>query len=113
MSIKKIIAFAAAAVIAAGICTGVPTDIAGDSVLTVAAETEDSDFVVKTDYAGEKYVSEYKGKGGNITIPDDVAYIGELAFSGNTTITSVTFPESCYVEYAAFSECTNLKKSYV
>lgn len=102
MSIKKIIAFAAAAVIAAGICTGVPADIASYPLLTAAAETEDSDFVIETDYAGKKYVSEYKGKGGNIIIPNDVSYIGELAFAGNTTITGVTFLENCYVQYAAF-----------
>ena len=113
MSIKKIIAFDAAAVIAAGICTGVPTGIASDSILTVAAETENSDFVIETDYVGEKYVSDYKGSCGNITVPNDVSYIGELAFAGNKTITSITFPENWYVQYAAFSECTNLKKSHL
>lgn len=111
MSIKKIIAFAAAAVIAAGICTGVPTDIASDSILTVAAETEDGDFVIETDENGDEYISGYTGNGGDINIPNGVKAVKNAAFAGNNKITSVTLPKTCnYIGQNTFSECANLKK---
>lgn len=111
MNIKKIAAFAAAAVMAAGICTGVPVGTENTSLLAVTAEAADSDFVIKSDSQGYKYVAEYKGKGGDIKIPSGISFIGTKVFAGNDTITSVTFPKSCdLVLTSSFAECTNLKK---
>ena len=113
MNTKKITAFAAAVIMAAGICTGVPTSTENISPLAITAEAADSDFVTKTDEKGVKYIAEYKGKGGDIviTMPKGVEWIGAAAFAGNEDITSVTIKGS-YVTLgkSAFAECTNLKK---
>ncbi len=111
MNMKKITAIAAAAIIAAGICTGVPTGTENISPLVITAEAADSDFVIKTDDDGYRYIAEYKGKGGDVKIPDDVDYIGDSAFAGNMKIKSVTFPKSCdLIGVNAFKECINLEK---
>lgn len=109
MRFKKLTALALSMVIAAGVCGVVPvsTDFEGISIASSAA----SDFTIKTDSDGLKYVSKYTGKGGEITIPNDVSYVGKKAFEDNTTITSVTFPASCdFVEEYAFAWCTKLRK---
>ncbi len=111
MNMKKITAIAAAAIIAAGICTGVPTGTENISPLVITAEAADSDFVIKTDDDGFKFIAEYKGKGGDVKIPDDVDYIGDSAFAGNMKIKSVTFPKKCdLIGSYAFKECINLEK---
>lgn len=111
MSIKKIAAVAAAATMALGVCTGVPMGTENVSPLAVTAEAAESDFVIKTDENGYKYVAEYKGKGGDVVIPDKVDYIGNSAFAGNMDIKSVTFPKSCdLVDDNAFKECLSLEK---
>ena len=112
MNMKKITAIAAAFVMAAGIVTGVPMSTEATSPLAITAEAADSDFVIKTDKDGDKYLAEYKGKGGDITIPKEATYIGEKVFYGNDKITSVTIPKTCYdaVSHYAFAECANLKK---
>lgn len=117
MNMKKIAAIAAAAVMAVGICAGVPAGTENSSLFAVTAEAASSDFVIETDSYGYKYVSGYTGKGGNITIPDGVDYIGDEAFGSfddeskmNNTITSVTFPKSCMlVGENAFTYCSSLK----
>lgn len=109
MRLKKLAALAVSAVMAAGVCGVLPvnTDFEGISVSASAA----SDFTVKTDSSGFKYVSAYTGKGGDITIPNNVSYIGKKAFEENATITSVTFPESCdFVDDEAFAYCKKLRK---
>ncbi|MCM1061784.1 MAG: fibronectin type III domain-containing protein [Eubacterium sp.] len=111
MNIKKIAAVAAAVVMAAGIVTGVPMGTDNAPITAITAEAASSDFVIITDDNGDKCVSEYKGNGGDITIPDGVLYIREKAFAGNDKITSVTFPKSCkLVDKYSFAECLNLKK---
>ncbi|MCM1381349.1 MAG: leucine-rich repeat domain-containing protein, partial [Muribaculaceae bacterium] len=116
MNLKKITAIAAAAVMAAGICTGAPMGTANEPITAITAEAASSDFVIKTNFEGKKYISEYNGKGGDIVIPDGVSYVYDNAFgsfsgSGNNTITSVTFPASCTkVGREAFCKCTALKK---
>ena len=111
MNIKKITAFAAAVIMAAGICTGVPTGTENISPLAITAEAADSDFVTQIDQDGDKYIESYKGKGGDVVIPDGVIWIAKGVFAGNNKITSVTFPKSCYwIEEDAFKECVNLKK---
>lgn len=110
MNIKKITAFAAAMVIAAGVCAGVPVGTENASLLAVTAEAASSDFVIETNDDGYKYVAEYKGKGGNVKIPDGVDCIIGDAFAGNADIKSVTFPKSCdWVGEEAFMECTGLE----
>lgn len=110
MNMKKIAAIAAAAVMAAGICAGVPAGTENGSLFAVTTEATDSDFVIETDSDGNKYVSGYTGNGGDITIPDGVKYIKYEAFFKNANITSVTFPKSCVgVGESAFEKCPSLK----
>lgn len=79
-------------VLAVGI-TPVPTFAAND------------DFVIDTNHT----LKGYKGIGGNITIPSGVTAIGEGAFTGCTSITSVKLPKSVTViKSYAFDSCTNL-----
>ena len=79
--------------------------------VTVSAEEDANGFVIETDADGDRYVSGYNGSGGDITIPSDVVWIGKKAFSGNTSITSVTIPKTCWywIDNNAFSYCTSLK----
>lgn len=94
---KKIIA--AVAAIAFSICFF--------SVFRVYAA---SNFITKKDGQGKSYISGYSGKGGSVTIPSSVSYIGENAFKDNTKITAVTIPSSCEsIEKNAFANCVNLK----
>lgn len=110
MNMKKIAAIAAAAVMAVGICAGVPAGTESGSLLAVTAEAASSDFVIETDSSGNKYVSKYNGNGTNITIPSDVKYIAFNAFANNDTITSITFPKSCVeIKDSAFSGLDTLK----
>lgn len=69
-----------------------------------------SNFITKKDGQGKPYISGYSGKGGSITIPSSVSYVGEKAFKDNTKITAVTIPSSCEsIEKEAFANCVNLK----
>ena len=109
MQLKKLAALAVSVVMATGVCGVLPvnTDFEGISVVASAA----SDFTIKTDSDGFKYVSAYTGKGGDITIPKNVSYIGKKAFEENANITSVTFPASCdFVDNEAFAYCKKLRK---
>ncbi|MCM1329767.1 MAG: fibronectin type III domain-containing protein [Ruminococcus sp.] len=109
MNIKKIAAVAAAVVMAAGVCAGVPVGT-DTSPLTVTAEAADSGFVIETDVNGDKYISKYTGNGTDITIPNNIKYVGALAFEKNETITSVTFPKSCVeIKTNAFAGLDTLK----
>lgn len=112
MNMKKIIAVAAAAIMAAGVCTGLPTGTENIPALAITAEAADSDFVIKTDDDGDKYLAEYKVKGGDVVIPKEVDYVAEDVFKGNDKITSVVIPKShcCSVGESAFAQCVNLKK---
>lgn len=76
---------------------------------TNAVEVIDG-FEIKTDEDGYKYVSEYKGNGGNIKIPDGVNYVLNEIFKGNNNITDVTFPKSCdVIGKSVFENCASLK----
>ncbi len=111
MNIKKIAAFAAAAAIAAGICTGAPIGTRYESPLAITAEAAKSDFVIETNDYGEKYLAEYKGKGGDIVIPKEIKLIDTEVFAGNDKITSVTVKGSnVWLNPYSFAECKNLKK---
>ena len=106
MKKRFIAAVFAAAVLAAEIPMGFRSS--SDTGMIVSAA---SDFVIETDADGGKYVAGYTGSGGNIIIPDDVAWIGEKAFYDNDSITGVTIPESCWywVDRRAFALCSKLK----
>lgn len=97
MHIKKFAAFAAA--LALAFCIGG----------TVHAETSEDDFVIE--YIGsEKYITEYRGSGGDIVIPDGIFGIGETAFQFNDNVTAVTFPASCKkIDMMAFSWATAIE----
>lgn len=111
MKFKKIAAVAAAAIMAAGVCTGVSIGTENISSLAITAEAANSDFVIKTDKDGDKYVAEYKGKGGDIKIPSEASYVTTEVFNCNGSITNVTFPENCtMIDGGSFAECVNLKK---
>lgn len=97
MRIKKFTAFAAALALAFGICG------------TVYAETSEDDFVIEY-IGGEKYITEYRGSGGDIVIPDGIFGIGETAFQFNDNVTAVTFPPSCKkIDMMAFSWTTAIE----
>lgn len=102
-----------AAALAAAMIFSAGTVSAGKPLLTITASAEEdaNGFVIGTDADGDRYVTGYNGGGGDITIPSDVVWIGKKAFSGNTSITSVTVPKTCWywVDSNAFSYCSNLK----
>ncbi len=63
----------------------------------------------------DKTLVKYTGNGGNITLPENFnggSYtIGASVFSGNTTLTSITIPNSVTsIGSSAFSGCTGLKE---
>ena len=111
MNMKKFTAIAAAVVMAAGICAGIPVSTETGSLLAITAEAANSDFVIEKSSDGYMCLTEYKGKGGDIVIPEEVTLIGNETFAGNEDITSVTFKGSdVWVNPYAFAECLNLKK---
>lgn len=109
MKLGKFIASALALMLAAGTITALPADYAEEIGISITAEAASNDFVIKTDEEGYKYITSYKGKGGDITIPEGV-YIEENAFKGNKKITSVTISTSCVIYDSAFEDCINLEK---
>lgn len=110
MRTKKLIASVLAFTLALGTLSVLPAVTDTENGIAVTAEAASSDFVIKKDDHGGKYIAEYKGKGGDITIPKGV-YVGEKAFYGNMDITSVTFPDEEYsVGKYAFKNCANLEK---
>ena len=49
---------------------------------------------------------------GDLTLPSHVKGISCGAFSGNTKLTSIVFPETAnYISYSAFEGCTSLRKA--
>lgn len=70
------------------------------------------DFVADED----GYLIEYNGTDSDVIVPEtvngiEIVGIGDYCFETNTTITSVTLPESVTeIGYAAFGYCTNLTK---
>ncbi len=109
MKSNKIIASLLASMLALGTFTALPAQYASNIGVGITAEAAESDFVIKTDKDGNKYIASYKGKGGDIILPKG-PYVGDNAFKGNTSITSVTAPEDYYFGTSAFENCINLEK---
>lgn len=110
MNLKKIIASVLVFTAFTGTFTAIPSSTYSFGISVSAAETSDSDFIIKNSY-GQKKLTGYKGKGGKITIPDGISSIGSEAFKGNSNITEVVFPDGLDNVYkSAFEGCTKLKK---
>ena len=107
MKAKKLIGIILSAFIALGIFAVFPMGYN----MSVPVYAEQKGFKLKTDNDGDKYISGYNGKGGDIVIPKEAVWIGKQAFYGNRSITSVTFPENCWywIDEQAFAFCPNLK----
>ena len=65
---------------------------------------------------GMATITKYIGSGGTVSIPSTiaglpVAYIGDGAFAGCTTLTSVTFPDTVFgIGHTAFNSCSALSQ---
>lgn len=69
-----------------------------------------SEFIIKKDGSGKAFLSGYNGKGGAVSIPEDVVSIGSGAFEKNISITKITVPAGCKtIGSKAFEGCVNLK----
>lgn len=69
-----------------------------------------SEFIIKKDGSGNSFLSGYNGKGGAVTIPKGVNYIGSGAFENDVSIKKITIPAGCKsIDDKAFSGCVNLK----
>lgn len=69
-----------------------------------------SDFVID----GNGVLTEYRGAGGEVVIPDGVRIIGESAFRNCESISSVIICGSVkIIEYAAFACCKDLEKAVI
>ena len=69
-------------------------------------EKHTEEFVI---YGG--HLIDYNGRGGNVVIPQGVVHVEGGSFSPNSTITSVTFPDSCTtIREQAFSGCSALTR---
>ncbi len=114
--IMKLMAMAkklAAAVLAAGMITVLPSyGGVHDIAVTASAETTADGFVIEN-IDGKRLVTGYTGAGGAIKIPADVDGIGAFAFSTNSAVTSLSVPsgvpKSFYIDEHAFYDCVNLK----
>lgn len=69
-----------------------------------------SEFIIKKDGSDNVFLSGYTGKGGNVSIPENVVRIGSGAFENDVSVTSVTIPAGCKsIDSKAFEGCVNLK----
>lgn len=79
-----------------------------------AAGYTSGDFTYKLNDDGSAIITQYSGSAAALTIPSSldghtVKQIGSYAFEKNTTLTSVSIPETVTeLEYLAFEDCTNL-----
>ena len=64
-----------------------------------------NDFVIDA----QGVLKEYKGRGGDVVIPDGVTWIDGWLFEGDTNLTTVTIPDSVtHIIDCAFKDCANL-----
>ncbi len=85
------------------------------TVVSESSLKQVGDFIAWCDSSGDKIIG-YSGKGGAVTLPDYLSAegttytIGENAFKGNTTITSIVIPKGVTeIGDSAFYGCTNLE----
>ncbi|MGN1089028.1 MAG: leucine-rich repeat protein [Huintestinicola sp.] len=107
---KRILSIAAAFVFALGSFVFSPAPVNEHNSVSAAQTSSAKDFVLKKTTSGKVFVSAYKGKGGTVTIPSGVNYIGNNAFKDNYDITGVIIPEGCSggIGKNAFKNCVNL-----
>ena len=110
MENKKILQCAIAVMLSLGTLTALPEQFNDKLGIAITAEAASSDLIISTDSDGGKYVSGYKGNGGEVVIPADVNYVSDEAFKGNDKITSITAKGDLYAWESAFEGCTKLKK---
>ena len=68
-------------------------------------DTNMTDFIIENNV-----LVEYRGKGGEIAVPDGVYVIGEGAFKNCETVTHVKLPKSTVeIRDEAFLDCSNLE----
>lgn len=81
----------------------------------VVPSTSEADFTVSEDANGYLTITGYKGSNADVVIPSSIGgktvrYIGDSAFSGNTSLKSVIIPEGItYIGTYAFKDCTSLE----
>lgn len=109
----KILSCALAVMLSIGTLTVLPEQFNDKLGVAITADAASSDLIINTDSNGNKYVDGYKGSGGDVVIPKDIAYINSLAFEGVTSITSITARGDLYAWKGAFKGCTKLKKVVV
>ena len=79
-----------------------------------AADYTSGDFTYKLNDDGSAIITQYSGSAAALTIPSSldghtVKQIGSYAFEKNTTLTSVSIPETVTeLKYSAFEDCTSL-----
>lgn len=79
-----------------------------------AADYTSGDFTYKLNDDGSAIITKYSGSAAALTIPSSldghtVKQIGSYAFGKNTTLTSVSIPETVTeLKYSAFEDCTSL-----
>ena len=107
MKMKKIISTALAFVLAIGAVTVCPDANGENSSFAISSEAMSTDFVIEEE-DGAKWLVEYKGNGGNVTLPKNVFVAGGV-FEGNQSIRSITIPGECIIGEDAFARCYNLE----
>lgn len=113
MNFKKITAFATAAMIAAGVCTGVPTGTENNSPFAITASAVTSGLVTGKDEDGDMVIKGYAGKSGDVEITGSLGAIaiGKKAFYNNQYITKATISSDIIgIDSYAFYGCPNLKE---
>ena len=89
----------------------VPQDeVASELSETEAPITDDSVMATDDLVIVDGILEKYNGSAKEVTIPEEVVYIAENAFSGNKTIEKVVLPDGVAgIGSNAFASCTNLK----
>ena len=96
MENKKIISCALAVMLSLGTLTVLPEQFNDKLGVAITAEAASNDLIIETDSDGDKYVSGYKGNGGEVVIPADVSYVNNEV-SKETTKLHLSQPRVTYM----------------